>query len=769
MKNFNFGNVFAVTRKEIKSYFNSPAAYVVIVVFLLLWEFLFFRSVFLIGEASLRILFDYLPWLLLILVPAITMGSVSQEKSEGTMEFLLTRPLRDLELAVGKFLAAAIFAALVLIFIFPVAFSLSQFGKLDWGVVFGQYLGSVMVSATMVSIGIFISSLFASQIAALLVTAAAGFLLIIAGFGFVTAALPPTLANLAENISLMSHFDSMARGVIDTRDIWYFLSTIAIFIGLAYLQLLKRRFGSRKARYRNHQIGILVFIAAAILVNVAGALIPGRIDLTDSQSYTLSAATVKTMSELKNTVKVTLYASSDLPAQLQPVLRGLKDILRDYQTLGKGNLSLSTKNPSGNQQIAEEAAAAGVRQVQFNVVGQEEFQVKQGFLGISIAYDAKTESIPFIQDTSDLEYQLTSLIKKLTAAEKRKIGFLSGHGEKDPYRDYGIFSKELQKQFEIQNINLLQKISETKSDSAPKNMDEAKEGSAEPIPGDIAVLVIAGPTQEIKSEERGEIKSYLSKSGAVLFMPDTMLIDQASAAVSPNANSFSDFTKEYGAQAQSNTVYDLRSNATVNMGGGLWSVMVPYAFWPQAIASQPNPVTSRIENVVLPWPSSIAIDGKKLQENGLAAATLLATTKFGGTKSGDYTLDPQQKFPQTNLGEQTVALSLSGENGTKGKARIIVVGNSAFLADQFVYNSPQNLAFGINAISWLAQEDSLAGLQIKQNTPRKLVFENNTQIQLVKYGNMAFALLVPAGFGVLRLTRRKMLRKSVYTASESRM
>src|SRR3989338_6729585 len=104
MHMFDFKNIFTITRKELKSSFDNPTFYVNIAVFLLLWEFLFFRNAFLAGEASLRQLYDFLPWLLIIFIPAVTMGAMSQEKSEGTLELLLTHPVREYELLAGKFL-----------------------------------------------------------------------------------------------------------------------------------------------------------------------------------------------------------------------------------------------------------------------------------------------------------------------------------------------------------------------------------------------------------------------------------------------------------------------------------------------------------------------------------------------------------------------------------------------------------------------------------------------------------------------------------------
>lgn len=743
-------HISAIAKKELRTYFNSPTAYIVLAVFLLLWEFLFFNGVFLIGEASLRILFDYLPWLFLLFIPAITMGSISQEKSDGTIEFLLTHPVNDRELIIGKFFGCLAFAALTLLFIFPIAFSFSLFGNIDWGVIWGQYLGSVFLAAVLISLGISISALFASQISSLLVAATASFFYIIAGFDFVTGSMPGFLVPVFERLSVLSHFASMARGIIDIRDLWYFVSAITIFLNFAYLLLLKRRFGNRRSLYRKYQIGMMLFIGIAILTNIVGSRIPGRIDLTQDRLYTITNATKKTLDDLNDVVNISLFASNELPAQLQPVLRDIKDTLRDYETLGKGNIVVSYKDPS-DQKIGREAAALGIREVQFNVVGQGEFQIKTGFLGLAVSYAGKNETIPFVQTTDDLEYQLTSFIKKLTVKDKKEIAFLSGYGEKNLSRDYRLLSAELEKQFKINNISI-----------NDNNLS---------IASTTAALVVAGPTQKIDDNARSAMRDFITKGGSVLFLIDAISINQDTLSSSQNQENFADFLKEYGVEVQDDLAYDLRSNASVRFStgqGGFFSYTLPYPFWARVLASdKTSPITAHIESIVLPWASSITLNDAKLKEQGFITTKILSTTRFGGKVKAGASLAPDQKLPQENLGEQLVAISIESanlkENGKK--ARMIIVGDSDFMSDQFAQNSPESVAFGIGALSWLGQEESLASIRIKQKTERRLLFENATQVSMVKYGNLILAFLVPAGYGLFRLMRRRGLRRFTYSSN----
>jgi ABC-type uncharacterized transport system involved in gliding motility auxiliary subunit/ABC-type transport system involved in multi-copper enzyme maturation permease subunit len=739
-----------IIRKELKSYFDNPTAYVVMIVFLFLWEFLFFRSVFLVGEASLRILFDYLPWLFIILVPAVTMGSLSQERDAGTLEFLFAHPLRRLDFILGKFAAGLIFLSLTLLFIFPVAYGLQTGGRLDWGVVLGQYLGSVFLAATFVSLGIFVSGLFKSQISSLLTAAALSFFLVIVGTDFVGATLPVKLTPLLDRLSVLSHFRSTARGVIDVRDLWYYLSLTAIFLSLSYLKLLRDKYGRRGDVYGPYRLGVALFIGIAVLTDILGSRIPGRVDLTQNHRYTLSPATREILGSLNDVVNVTLYASSQLPVPLQPVLRDAKDMLRDYQTLAHGNLLVKVKDPAADPAAADEARAAGIKEVQFNVVGRSEFRLKKGYLGLAVAYGGKNEAIPFLKDTGDLEYQLTSFINKLTSTKKEKVVFTAGHGEKSIYSDYTLWKSELEKQFEVGRFE---------TPSAEENGGGEESLS---LPPDTKVLVVAGPTKEIDKETRRLITDYIDDGGAALFLLDPVPVNNQTLSAAVNKNSFADFLKTYGLSVENDLVYDLRANETVSAGDSSFRVLLPYPLWVRALAPQGGSSLGA-GALVLPWPSSISLDENKLKENGYRAEKFYTTSPFAGKETEPFFLKVDYKFPSEDLGEVPLIVGLqSDQSSQKPKGRMLVVGDSDFISDKFAQNRPENTAFGVGAVSWLAQTASLAAIKTKRQPSRGLMFKGPTQVALVKYGNLGLTVVIPLGIALVNYWRRKRLRGRQY-------
>lgn len=754
-------NILIIARKELRSYFNNPTAYVVVLAFLFLWEFLFFRNVFLIGEISLDGLFEYLPWIFMVVIPAFTMGALAEEKNEGTLEFLLTHPLSQAELIIGKFLGVIVFISISLLFIFPLAWSFSYFGGLDWGKVFGQYLSGVFLAMVLTSLGIFISSLFSSQTSSFLVSAITGFFLVIIGTEFFSSRFPLEISFFLEQLSVSNHFDSVSRGVIDTRDIWYFVSSVVVFLGLTYLNLVKSKYGNRKSVYRNYQISLAIMLGIFVLSNIVGTRIPGRIDLTQERIYTLSPATKEIISNLPDLVNISLYASDKLPAQLQPVLRETKDMLDDYRKFSHGKLNVTYKNPSTDNEAAKEAASQGIQPVRFNVVSQEEFQVKKGYLGIAIAYGGENETIPFVENISDLEYQLTSLIRKLTVDDKPKIGFVSGHGEKSPYGNYQLLNDELKKQFEIVDIN-------AKSDEAQDDKKSSKKEDSSinlpkkfSIPDNVKTLIIAGPSENYSDDEKKILSQFITKGGNVMFLLEGVSVSPQMLTASVSQNNLLEYIKnQTGVEIEKNLVYDLRSSESVGFSGEQMRYILPYPFWIRSLkASENSPIVSKIDSVTLPWASSLKIDNNMLNEKGFKKTELLSTTEYAGVETSSFNISPDQKFSAQNFEKKLLAVALSPK---QSGGRIVIVGDADFLNNENIKNNLSNFSFGMEAISWLSQESALSQIKIKNLSNHKFVFTNQSDPLLLKFGNMAFVLIVVSGYGFRRLFYRKKMKEKTY-------
>jgi ABC-2 type transport system permease protein len=230
-----------ISRREIRTYFNSPVAYIVVTVFTVLTGVLFFPPLFVEGQADLRGLFGNMPILFMFLAPAITMRLLADEKASGTLELLITMPVRDWEVVLGKFLAAMalLCSALALTLVF--AITVRVLGPLDRGPAIGGFLGLLLMGGAYVSIGVMTSAFSRNSIVAFILAFAISFGLFL--FGRMTQFLPvpQVLQPVLAFLSLESHFENIGRGVIDSRDVIYYLSVTAVCLLAATLSLDSRR------------------------------------------------------------------------------------------------------------------------------------------------------------------------------------------------------------------------------------------------------------------------------------------------------------------------------------------------------------------------------------------------------------------------------------------------------------------------------------------------------------------------------------------------
>lgn len=234
-----FRNIGPIYLKEIRSYFNSAVAYVVIVVFLAFLGWFYAANIFLINIASMREMFETARWVLLFIIPAITMRLIAEETKSGTIELLATKPIHDAEVVLGKFLAAWSLIAFALAPTFIYYITIASFGAIDHGPVIGGYLGLVLMAGVYVSVGLFASSVTDNQIVAFIFGIFIIMLLFI--MDKVLMFIPEWLTPVFEYLGTDSHYVSIARGVIDTRDIVYFLSMLGILLYLSVLSLGRRK------------------------------------------------------------------------------------------------------------------------------------------------------------------------------------------------------------------------------------------------------------------------------------------------------------------------------------------------------------------------------------------------------------------------------------------------------------------------------------------------------------------------------------------------
>src|SRR6185312_184157 len=327
--------VWTIARRELAMMFNHPTGYVLLVVLLGVNAFLCFRQVYVEGLATLRPMFDMLPWLFLFFVPAVTMRTLAEDSRSGVLEVVLTQPITEAELLLGKFAGATLFLWIALALTLPIPLGLALGSHMAWGTVLAQYVGGALLAAGLAGVGVWASSLTRSQITAFILAVAVTFVLILVGLNDLLVGLPPALSSIAARLGVLSHFESIGRGVIDLRDAIYFISLAAVFIAFAYGAVCGRALTRTGARRKQLRTGVALLV---VVVNLMGGYIGGRLDLTPGHSYTLSSGAKQIAGHLDDLVTIKEFASDELPTQASLMKRDVDDLLTDFRSASHGRI-----------------------------------------------------------------------------------------------------------------------------------------------------------------------------------------------------------------------------------------------------------------------------------------------------------------------------------------------------------------------------------------------------------------------------------------------
>jgi ABC-2 type transport system permease protein len=733
--------IWTIARRELRALFDLPTAYILLVVFVGVNDFLFFREAELYGAATLRPMLDLLPWILLFLVPAVTMRALAEDTRSGVIEIVLAQPITELELLLGKYLGQLLFMLIALALTLPVPLGLRLGARLQWGVVVAQYVGSALLVVGLTGVGVWASSVTRNQITAFIVAVAVTFVLILVGLDPLLVGLPPRLGAGAAALGVLSHFTGIARGVIDSRDAVYFLSLAAVFLVLAYFALMRRKLTARGDAIRRLRLGVVLLAAGLVILNLFGRHIGGRLDLTPGRAYTLSAATRQLLGNLNDLVTLKLFASAALPPEVAFLKRDVDDLLKDYRSAGRAKVRLVVEDPVADSAAAREARTLGIPPVQFNVVGRGELQVKEGYLGIAVQYAEGVKTIPFVRQSNDLEYRLTSDIRSLTRKDKPAVGLAvtSDRSAAARNRTFNALQEQLDQNYAVRPVTL-------PADSA--------------LPRDLKTLIVIGVPDSLPQAQLARLQTFLD-SGSLLLMANGMNLSADAPLASARPIPWNELLRPYGVSVRSDMTYDLASNAQVTMPTQFGQVLLPYPLWVRALSTRASTVNAELDAVLLPWASTI--DTAQARHGTLTA--LFTTSRAGGVRAAEVFLSPTQQFSRDSLARRVLAVQVNapatgGFPGAHG--RLIVVGSADFASDRYVRGGDASVVFVQNAVDWLAQDEALIAIRSKDRSPPPLVFTSAATREAVKYGNLIGIPLLLIGVGGVRLWRRRLLTQHAY-------
>lgn len=433
-------NVLAVIRrvasKEITLFFSSPIAYLFLAVFAAVSLFIFFwgESFFARNIADVRPLFEWMPVLLIFLCSALTMRLWSEERRTGTLEHVLTQPAPLWAFVLGKFVGCLVLLIVALLITLPLPITVSFLGELDWGPVWSGYLATFFLGAGYLAIGLFVSSRSSNQIVSMILAVAVCGAFYLAGSTAITTFTGNTAGEWLRLLGTGSRFDSITRGVIDLRDIYYYISIMLVFLALNVFFLEQERWtqAGTTSRHKSWRIVTALFVLNTIAANFwLGQLNKFRVDTTEGSQYSISDATRNYLSQLQEPLLIRGYFSGKTHPLLSPLVPQVRDLIREYEIAGNGRVVTEFIDPLVNPELEEEANQLyGIEPVPFQVADRYQSSIVSSYFNVLVQYGDEHEVMGFrdlidVKSTGDAvpdvalrnpEYDLTRAIKKVLEA-----------------------------------------------------------------------------------------------------------------------------------------------------------------------------------------------------------------------------------------------------------------------------------------------------------------------------------------------------------------
>ena len=610
--------------KEISSFFSSLTGYLVIGVFLLLnslfmWIVPGQFNVLDNGYATLDSLFSISPWVFLFLVPAITMRMISEEKRTGTLDLLYTRPVTELQIILAKFLASW---ALVLLSLLPTLiyfWSVSRLGSppgnVDMGATWGSYIGLLFLGGIYAAIGIFASSLTGNQIVAFIAAVFLSFLLYL-GFDFLSGiAGSGRMEFFISRLGISYHYNSISRGVIDSRDLLYFAGVMLLFVVATQTVMQSSKWQSGMDRKGLKIKNLTQLSLALVLVVLLGFLAEikfFRLDLSSEKKYTLSQSSRALLRDLDDVVFVKIYLDGDLPAEFVNFRKSVRELMDEFRAYGGEKLQYEFINLYEEKDEALRNRMIGdLYERGLNVTNIQARDGEGGssariiFPGAMASYRGTEMPVNLLKNNPSLshemnlnnsiqtlEYEFARAIRSLTLDQVPKIAFIEGHGELDSLQTHSLMD-ELKNFFQVDRGYI--------------------QGNVEVL-SNYQALIVARPMQAFSEADKFAIDQYIMQGGKVLFFLDPVnpFADSLSGGTTvalANQVGLEDMLFTYGIRINYNLLSDMQCNYvpvnTAPAGQQADFTMMPWVYHPLLTGPQEHPVTRGLNYVLAQFASTL--------------------------------------------------------------------------------------------------------------------------------------------------------------------
>ncbi|MFD2824687.1 gliding motility-associated ABC transporter substrate-binding protein GldG [Lacinutrix iliipiscaria] len=795
--------MLAILRKEISSFFASPIGYLVIAIFLLLnglflWLFKGEFNILDNGFADLSSFFLLAPWILIFLIPAVTMRSFSDEKKQGTLELLLTKPISHLKIVIGKYLGAFVLIVLALLPSLLYVYTVYQLGNpqgnLDVGSTLGSYFGLLFLVAAYTSIGIFTSSITDNQIVAFIVAVFLCFFFYI-GFEGVADFMS---SNFVEQLGMNAHYKSMSRGVLDTRDIVYFISVTLLFILFTTRRIQTKAFDKK-------ELGTLILLTFGVLViNLFSTKtdIYQRYDLTTDKRYTISEAALNIVHEVESPIQVDVFLEGDdFPTEFRRLKTETKQLLEEFQAHNR-NIAFNFINPledeANRDQVIQQMNQRGLTPMQLTV--QESGKSSQAviFPWALASHNNVTIEIPLVKtkigatqqelvtnSVQHLEYAFADGFSKLIHPKRKKVAILRGNNQLEDKYIFD-FAKTLRDYYFIAPFTLDSVASNPQNTSKALNSYD--------------LIISAKPTETFTEEEKFVLDQFTMHGGKSLWLIDNVATEKdslyesgKSIAIARDLN-LTDFFFKYGVRINPVLVNDLYSAPIVlATGEGSQSQFqqVPWFYSPLVNSMNTHPITNNLNLVKFDFANQIDTLKNDVSKTILLHSSVL--TKIDGTpREVSLEMTRKEPDPQTyTKGQQNLAVLLEGEftsvynnrvkpfpldneKNSSVSTKMIVIADGDLIKNEVGRNGPEELGFDkwsgqtygnkeflLNAVNYLLDDNGLINIRSKEITVAFLdqnkIASEKTKWQFI---NILLPLVLLGVFGfIFNYFRRKKYAK----------
>ncbi|GAL89642.1 gliding motility-associated ABC transporter substrate-binding protein GldG [Jejuia pallidilutea] len=791
--------MLALLKKEINTFFASPIGYLVIAIFLVLnglflWVFKGEFNILDYGFADLSAFFLLAPWILLFLIPAVTMRSFSDEKKQGTLELLLTKPIPHLNIILGKYFGAFVLIAIALLptllYVYTVYQLGNPIGNIDFGSTFGSYFGLIFLAGAYTAIGIFCSTLSNNQIVSFIISVFICFMFYI-GFEGITAF---TSSTIVEQFGMNYHYKSLSRGVIDTRDIIYFLSVIVFFILLTKLGVK-----TGKANLKDI-IKIAIVFSVILVLNTISNYAYKRFDVTKDQRYTLSNSAKEIATKANSPLIVDVFLKGeDFPSEFRRLQTETRQLLEEFSNVNH-NIVFQFINPLENeanrQQTIQVLTQRGLTPMQLEVRENGKASQEVIFPWALASYNEQTVIIPLVKtkigasqqelvsnSVQHLEYAFADGFKKLVTPKSKKIAVLKGNAQlEDKY--IADIAKTLGEYYFI----------------APFTLDSVANNPKKTLQDLLSyhLIISAKPTEAFTENEKFVLDQHTMHGGKSLWLIDAVAMEKDSLyneagknyAVGRDLN-VTDLFFNYGFRINPvmiATPYSAPITLAIGDGSKSQFQHLNWPYSPLATATQNHPITNNINLVRFDFANPI-----DTLKNTVKKTILLETAPIsrleGTPREISLDLVTQPINPKDFKTEkQTLAVLLEGEfksafanrikpfktNNTKDKSaatKMIVIADGDVVKNDVVRNRPQELGFDrwtgkqygnkeflLNAVNYLLDDNGLINIRTKEIDVAFLnqekIAREKTLWQLLNIG-LPIALLAIFGFTFNYLRKKK--------------